>query len=129
MDCHFEECNFSGTLLDNSSLKNVAFKKCKVMGINFGKCSDFLFSVAFEECMLDFSSFFQKKMKKTHFKDCSMKEVTFAEVDLSEAIFEKCDLLNASFVKTNLEKADFRTATRYSFDPEQNTIKLAKFSR
>ncbi len=58
-----------------------------------------------------------------------MKEVTFSEVDLSEAIFENCDLLDTSFVKTNLEKADFRTATRYAFDPEQNNIKLAKFSR
>jgi len=58
-----------------------------------------------------------------------MKEVTFSEVDLSEAIFERCDLLDASFMKTNLEKADFRTATRYAFDPEQNSIKLAKFSR
>lgn len=48
MDCVFEDCNFSGTLFDNSSLKNIQFKNSKVMGINFGKCTDFLFSVAFE---------------------------------------------------------------------------------
>lgn len=129
MDCVFVDCNLSGTVFDNASLKNVDFTQSKVMGINFGKCTDFLFSVSFSWCILDYSSFFQKKMQKTIFRDCSMKEVTFSEVDLTEAVFENCDLLNASFIKVNLQKADFRSATWYSLDPELNTIKYAKFSR
>jgi uncharacterized protein YjbI with pentapeptide repeats len=44
------------------------------------------------------------------------------------AVFKNCDLLNTSFMQTNLEKADFRTAINYSFDPELNKIKKAKFS-
>jgi uncharacterized protein YjbI with pentapeptide repeats len=67
-------------------------------------------------------------MKKASFVDCSLKEVDFAEVDLSMATFSNCDLLNASFMRTILEKADFRTARNYSFDPELNKIKKAKFS-
>ena len=67
-------------------------------------------------------------MKKTNFIDCSMQEMDLAEVDLSMAVLKNCDLLNTSFMRTILEKADFRTARNYSFDPEQNKIKQAKFS-
>jgi hypothetical protein len=36
--------------------------------------------------------------------------------------------MKAAFVGTNLEKTDFRTARNYSFDPEQNKLKKARFS-
>ena len=74
MDCNFKGCNFSLTSLQNSGVKNCKFFGCKVMGIDFSKCNSFLFSVSFQECHLDYSSFFQMKMKKTNFIDCSLKE-------------------------------------------------------
>ncbi|MEO7314326.1 MAG: pentapeptide repeat-containing protein [Ginsengibacter sp.] len=98
------------------------------MGIDFSKCNAFLFSVSFENCHLDYCSFFQLKMKKTSFLNCSIRDVDFAETDLSMSLFNNCDLLNTSFMRSILEKTDFRTATNYSFDPEQNKIKKAKFS-
>ena len=127
-DCNFNSCNFSLTLLQDAGLKNIKFVGCKLMGIDFSKCNSFLFSVVFHNCQLDYSSFFKLKMKKTNFVDCSIKEVDFAETDLSMAVFNNCDLLNTSFMRTNLEKTDFRTAINYSFDPELNKIKKAKFS-
>jgi uncharacterized protein YjbI with pentapeptide repeats len=54
-------------------------------------------------------------------------EVDFIEADLTQASFPKCDFKNAAFERTVLEKADFRTAVNYSFDPELNKIKKAKF--
>ena len=44
------------------------------------------------------------------------------------AIFDNCDLARAAFVHSNLEKADLRTARNYTFDPELNRMKGAKFS-
>ena len=67
-------------------------------------------------------------MKKANFTDCSLKEVDYTGVDLSMAVFANCDLTRAVFHESNLEKADFRTAANYSFDPETNKIKKAKFS-
>lgn len=128
MDCNFKNCNFSLTILQAAGLKNIKFFGCKLMGIDFNKCNSFLFSVNFQDCHLDYSSFFQMKMKKTNFIDCSIKEVNFAETDLSMAVFKNCDLLNTSFMRTNLEKTDFRRALNYSLDPELNKIKKAKFS-
>jgi fluoroquinolone resistance protein len=119
IDCHFKGCNLSLTKVENTG---------KLMGIDFSRCNNFNFSASFENCPLDYSSFFQKKMKKTLFTDCSLKETDFTETDLSMTIFKNCDLLNASFVHAILEKADFRTARNYALDPELNKIKKAKFS-
>ncbi len=128
VDCYFKGCNLALVQFSNTGLKNVQFSQCKLMGIDFSKCNTFLFSVGFENSQLDYSVFFQKKMKKTSFKDCSLKEVDFSEVDLSMSVFQNCDLLNASFNRSILEKTDFRTAYNFGIDPELNKMKHAKFS-
>jgi len=128
IDCVFRECNLSLVKLNDSALKTVDFYDCKLVGVDFGKCSDFLFAVSFQNCQIDYSSFFQKKLKATRFADSSLKESDFTAADLTSAVFHNCDLLKASFVQTNLEKADFRTAYNYGFDPELNRVKGAKFS-
>ena len=128
MDCIFTRCNFSLAVLNGTGIKNAQFIDCKLMGIDFSRCNPFLFSVSFQNCHLDYCSFFQLKLKKTTFSNCSVKEVDFAETDLSMAVFKECDLLNTSFIRSILEKTDFRTAINYAFDPELNKIKKAKFS-
>lgn len=128
MDCLFKGCDFSLAKLNNTGIKNIRFVNCRLRGIEFGACNDFLFSASFDNCQLDYSSFYKKKMKKAFFENCSLKQVDFSHADLSGAVFKNCDLLHAIFIQTNLEKADFRTAKGYSFDPEQNKIKKAKFS-
>ena len=40
----------------------------------------------------------------------------------------RCDLRDAKFERSNIEKVDFRTSFNYSFDPDTNRIKKAKFS-
>jgi uncharacterized protein YjbI with pentapeptide repeats len=128
MDCEFIDCNLSMVNLTATSVKTVHFKNCKLLGIAFHACDDFLFQVSFEECVLDYSSFANKKMPKTKFLSCSMKEVTFIGTNLSNAIFENCNLDNAIFNDTVLNQADFTSAYNYKIDPEFNPMKKAKFS-
>ena len=128
MDCSFKNCNFSLAELHHTGLKNCKFMHCKLMGIDFSTCNDFMFAVSFTHCVLDYSSFYQKKMKKTVFKDCSLKQTDFTETDLTQALFADCNLEQAVFLRSILEKADFRSAQLYSFDPEQNRIRKARFS-
>ena len=127
-ECEFISCNLSTVKTAGTSLRDARFKDCKLMGIHFHTCNDFLFSVEFENCLLNMSSFFKLPMKKTSFTGCSLREVDFSETDLSEAKFDQCDFLGAFFDHTRLEKADFRTAFNYMIDPENNRIKGAKFS-
>ena len=128
IDCTFTNCNLSMAKLNNCQLNTITFNSCKLMGINFGDCADFLFSVSFDNCVLDYSFFVRKKMPKTIFLNSSVKNVDFSETDLSKAKFTNSDLLNAVFDKTILKETDFTSATNYIIDPEINFIKKAKFS-
>lgn len=127
-ECVFMGCNLSMTKLAGSSLRDVIFKQCKLLGVNFSECEDFLFSVRFENCILDYASFMKKKMTKTKFVNTSLKQVAFTGANLSNAVFDNCDLADAIFNGTDLKEADFRTANNYVIDPELNAIKKAKFS-
>ena len=76
MDCEFIDCNLSMMQLVGTSLKTVSFKNCKLMGIHFHTCTDFLFTVQFQECVLDYSSFANKKMPKKKFPEFIGKKPT-----------------------------------------------------
>jgi fluoroquinolone resistance protein len=128
-DCTFLNCNLALAKLTNTGLRNTAFTECKLIGINFSDCEDFLFSVKFNQCMLDFASFMGKKLPKTPFIHSSLKDVNFSGCNLSGASFEKTDLSGALFNKTILRQADFSSAFNFSIDPELNDIKKATFSR
>jgi uncharacterized protein YjbI with pentapeptide repeats len=106
----------------------VSFKNCKLLGILFHSCDDFLFSVNFNECVLDYSSFANKKMPKTSFLNSVLKEVSFIGTNLSNATFENCNLEGTIFNETQLTGVDFTSAFHYKIDPEFNPMKKAKFS-
>ncbi len=128
MDCEFIDCNLSMTHLSGTSLKTVYFRNCKLLGIEFNSCADFMFGVSFQDCLLDYSSFANKKMPKTKFNTCSMKEVSFIGTNLGNSTFENCNLDNAIFNDTQLAGVDFRTAYNFKIDPEFNPMRKAKFS-
>src|SRR5476651_2363658 len=88
IDCVFEHCNLSMMKPDGSTLNNAVFKHCKILGVNFSRCQDFLFTVRFESCILDYSSFMEKKMLKTHFIKTSLKEVSFSGANLAGSVFD-----------------------------------------
>ena len=128
MDCEFIDCNLSMVNLAGSSLKTANFTNCKLLGIQFQNCLDFLFQVSFQDCVIDYSSFANKKMPKTKFNSSSMKEVNFVGANLTQSVFENCNLDNAIFNDTQLAAVNFTTAYNYKIDPEFNPMKKAKFS-
>jgi len=127
-DCEFSSCNLTMAKLKESALKSIVFKHCKLVGVHFETCDEFLFSIECSDCILKLASFFKMKLPKTKFRNCGLQEVDFAEADLSNALFERCDLQGAIFDHTILEKTDFRTSFNYSIDPEINKMKKARFS-
>jgi uncharacterized protein YjbI with pentapeptide repeats len=128
LDCTFDGCNLSMMNLDGSTLNDVVFKNSKMLGINFSKCADFLFSVSFDNCILDYSSFMGKKMLKTKFVRSILKEVTFSQANMAGSVFNGCDLTATIFNRTDLSLVNFVTAYNYDIDPEINVIKKAMFS-
>jgi len=128
IDCEFFDCNLAMAKLPATSLKTVIFRESKMLGIRFDECDDFLFSVNFTDCTLDYSWFSRKKMPKTRFDHSSLKGVNFENTDLTSSIFDHCNLEEAVFDSSNLTGADLTTAYHFRIDPELNTIKKARFS-
>jgi len=128
LDCTFNGCNLSLMKLHGTTLNNTAFKNCKILGVNFSECDDFLFTVRFENCVLNYASFMGKKMAKTKFVQTDLKEVSFAETNLTGSVFDQTDLTGAIFNNTNLTLANLVTAYNYAIDPQLNIIKKASFS-
>jgi uncharacterized protein YjbI with pentapeptide repeats len=83
----------------------------------------------FDQCVLDFSSFYKLKLKSTYFNHCSLKEAELSECDLTDSSFHLADLTDAVFYQTNLTGADFRGAINVVLDPEENKLQKAKFNR
>lgn len=128
LDCHFNECNLSQLKLHGATLNNGFFKDSKILGVNFSECLDFMFSVSFDSCILDYASFGGKRIVKGKFLNCSLKEVSFTQANLNAADFSGSDLNGAVFNRTVLTSANLATALNYQIDPELNTLKKAIFS-
>lgn len=129
IECTFDTCNLSNVKTGYTAMQDVKFANCKLMGIHFSDCNEFLLSLEFNECDLSFSSFHKLKLKKTNFNNCNLQDVDFVETELSAAQFNNCQLNGAVFENTILTAADFRTANNYTINPETNHIEKAKFSK
>lgn len=123
-DCTFKECNFSMVDIEGTGVRNAAFSGCKMLGVDFPRCSSF----SFTECHLNYCNLFGGKLRKTAFKRCTLKDVELTEADLTTSEFFYCELSSAKFSNTILEKADFRTAINFVIDPDSNKMKKTKFS-
>lgn len=128
VDCRFENCNLSMMQTGGAAFNDVRFKNCKMLGVIFSDARDGLFSVSFDSCILDYCSFFGKKMTKANFIKCSLKEANFTQTNLTQANFSGSDLAGAIFHETLLSKADLSAAVNFIIDPELNDIRNASFS-
>ena len=113
---------------ERTCLRNLQTNLTIMLGLRFDNCNEFGLSFSFDNCLLNHSSFYKTKIKKTVFKNSQLQECDFAESDLTNAVFDNCNLAQAVFDHTILERADFRTSYNYSINPEINRIKKARFS-
>jgi fluoroquinolone resistance protein len=127
-ECTFSHCNLSMVRVFSTAFRDVKFVECKLLGLRFDTCMAFGLVLGFENCTLNYASFYGLNLKKTVFRNCSMQETDLTECDLTGAVFDRCDFTRATFDKTILVGADFRTAFRFSIDPAGNRLKKAKFS-
>jgi len=127
-DCEFIGCNLSMTKLNRTAFRDVVFKECKMLGLQFDRCSQFGLSFTVDQCNLNHCSFYETILKKSKWSNSQFHEADFTSCDLSGSVLDACDFLHAHFERTNLEKADLRSSFHYSIHPASNRIKKAKFS-
>ncbi|WP_413998585.1 pentapeptide repeat-containing protein [Flavobacterium sp. W1B] len=126
--CKFVGCDLSNCTVSGSSLQEVSFTDCKLMGIIFYDVNDFGFSIHCQNCILDYCSFDNKKTNTSSFKECRMHGVSFNRADINRSKFVNCDLLHAVFLETNIKGIDFKTNSNLQMDLSNNLVKKTKFS-
>ena len=128
LECEFKDCNLGNVKLRNAIFMDVKFTGCKLIGLVFDESSRFHAGASFENCTLNYTSFYGKSMKEMLFRSSTIHEADFSDCDLTGSLFENCDLKDTKFENTVLEKCDFSKAYNYIIDPQKNRIKKARFS-
>lgn len=132
-DCHFTGCDLSLARVPGSRFTDVRFASSKLLGVDWAAAGDaviskLFLSVHFDDCLLNYASFFGLTLRRGRFVGCIAREVDFREADLTEASCTRTDFADSKFHHTNLTKADFRRATNYAINPATNTVTKARFS-
>jgi uncharacterized protein YjbI with pentapeptide repeats len=133
IDCEFVRCNLSVVRLNASRFLEVAFKECKVIGVDWTLAAwsnlQLPSPITFEQCVLNDSSFFGLYLSEMTIEDCKALDVDFREGDFNESTFSGSDLSNCLFDGANLTGAHFENAENYYIDINNTRIKKATFSR
>lgn len=132
-DCRLTGCDLSLAHVPGSRFTDTRFQACKLLGVDWTKAGDaviskLFLSVHFDDCLLNYATFFGLTLRRGRFAGCIAREVDFREADLTETICMATDFTGSKFHHTNLTKADFRHATGYTINPATNTVTKARFS-
>ena len=132
-DCRFTGCDLSLARVPGSRFTDTRFHASKLLGVDWTKAGDaviskLFLSVHFDDCLLNYATFFGLTLRRGRFAGCIAREVDFREADLTEANCTTTDFAGSKFHHTNLTKADFRHATDYTINPATNTVTKAHFS-
>jgi fluoroquinolone resistance protein len=127
-DCEFHQCNFSLTNFSSSSLCNIVFAECSMVGADFSDMGYLSHGLTFQQSQLDYANFSTCKIHQSNFNNCKLLEVCFDDADIRSSVFQSCDLNRASFHQTDLEKVDFSTSFNLSINPNECHLKQTIFS-
>jgi fluoroquinolone resistance protein len=133
MECEFDDCTLRLIKIPDTTLSQVKFSKCNLMGVNWTEANwsgwaTRMSAVEFENCVLEYGSFLGLELKKLKLKNSNAREANFSETDLTEADFAGTDLAGAIFLKTTLTKANFVGAKNYTLSVIDNKAKGARFA-
>jgi len=133
IDCTFTACNLSLIEVGGSRFRDVVFRECKVIGVNWTKASWPRLALSsplkFHKCIINDSSFFGLSLEEIVIEECKAHDVDFREGNFSRANFSFTDFTHSLFGKTSLAGADLSEAMNYDIDVHENDIKHALFSR
>lgn len=131
-DCRFAGCDLGLAGLNGSTLQQVEFFECKLIGIDWTAVSWSKYMsrspVLFKESQLDYGTFIGLALRQISFEGCSLKDIDFSEADLRGADFSRTILDLSAFRHTNLTGANFEGASGYTIDVMLNEISKARFS-
>ncbi|ALP40168.1 pentapeptide repeat-containing protein [Aeromonas schubertii] len=133
VNCEFVRCNLSMAAFPWSTLAEVTFSECKLVGIDWTRLTwapyHKEFGLRFHHCLLHHASFFGLTLQRLVLEECGLHDADLRDADLTRACMRGSDFSRALFRRTRLGGADFGDATGYDIDVRENEVKGARFSR
>jgi fluoroquinolone resistance protein len=124
-ECIFESCDLSHMNPSQLSLREVTFKNCKLMGVDWSGLESYP-EMRFESCNLRYASFSRLALNKTSFTGSVLSEASFVDTQLVDASFDGCELSGARFDRCDLRRASFADTRGLLLDPKSNNVKSAR---
>ncbi len=96
IDCIFDHCDFSNTLMNQGRFHRVLFESCKSLGVNLDRCvwtyvslhqSNFSYA-SFSDSKLTDVKVFETSLAHSTLFACQLKQVEFSSVDFNQSRFK-----------------------------------------
>ncbi|QRN94195.1 pentapeptide repeat-containing protein [Archangium violaceum] len=120
--CVFNGCDLTRAQFSQTALRGVRFEGSKLMGIDWTSVSANP-ELAFEGCVLRYTSFVGLSLRKTPFLRCTAQEANFFDLDLTDSDFTGTDLTGSNFRGCTLTRTNFSDTVGAFIDPARNRLK------
>jgi uncharacterized protein YjbI with pentapeptide repeats len=129
IDCEFHDCNFTQSKINHVSFRGAHFFDSKLIDVNFSMTNKTIFSISFDNCILDYSKFYALNLQYTLYRNCSLRAVDFMDTNLFKTNFENCDLYQSEFSGAKATQTNFKSSKNYCIDPRKTILKKAIFCK
>ncbi len=126
--CVFTDCNLSNPVIKGAKFIECEFDACKILGLNFGYCSQLSLDITARDSRLLNCNFSGLKMKRSAFTGCTLEECYFEDAFLVEVDFSRSVFRSTLFHQCDLQRAKFIDAEGYAINPLTNKIQKALFT-
>ncbi|MEZ4470590.1 MAG: pentapeptide repeat-containing protein [bacterium] len=124
--CRFESCDLSLWRPVGCTFADVAFRECKLVGVEWTAVSPLRFEARFDACDLSLGRFSGLDLTHARFTDCRLREADLASVNLRRAALGGSDLEGAALEGADLRDADLRGATLPPLDLDATRLRGAR---
>jgi len=107
-DCVFKDCDLTAASLANSSWHVVEIQGARCSGIQLQNST--LKNVLFKDCKIEFANFRFSKLESIVFEDCMINDIDFYHASLKNVIFPGSSVENITFAGARLKGVDLSDA-------------------
>jgi uncharacterized protein YjbI with pentapeptide repeats len=118
-DCIFQDCDFTGIMLDQTSFESCTFPGSKLSNLDFAGTR--LIKCNFEAALVD-QTYFRGNISDHSKKPYDLRTCNFANTSLENAIFAHCDLKGVSFANSKLNGATFENCLLHKADFAESSL-------
>lgn len=126
VDCKFNNCFLDNVSFSFSSLSNIEFNNCKIIGSSFASLSSCR-EIILKECNISYCLFNDQDFKDLIIKKCKVFDCDFTRSKMVHASLTENRFDNSNFNFADLTGADFSMSFNYEIDPTKAIIKDAMF--